>query len=688
MASSVARAQETDESTNSNLPTVTVQDTAADTSIQHLNAQVQAGALGQRSQTDTPFSSAVVTAADIESRQVTKLGDLFSTDASVVDNSSANSAWASYLIVRGLALDWQNSYRIDGNPFLSYATVLPYEHFEQVELLKGASGFMYGFGSPGGLVNYVTKKPTDKPVRSVTFGYGSRGVGLLHADLGGRAGANGILGWRLNVTREAGKTYNQGSLRRSSLSLALDARLAPGLTWDFQTLIQDRKTEGQEPTFYTGLLSSGSLPSPVRNTKNLVHSGTYVDNHFRYYATGLKYDLAPDWTARLSYSHSSTHTRRNESVLMPTDSQGNYVDYASDYAEAYQYNQLQAMVEGKLRTGGVEHALVLGASWDKHTNDYSGDGVYSYIGTGSLWQPNTNAYFSSSSLHMYRASEITQKALFASDTLKLSDRWSALVGLRSVNYAQTGFSTTGVVSSSYSKKGVLTPTLALMYRLQPQTMLYGSYVESLEPGSTVGNTYANRGALLDPLKSRQYEIGAKTQREDWSATAALFRIEKKTEYANSANVLVQDGEELYQGLELSASTRLSRQWDLGGSLQLLDSEYRKGSSYAGNRVAGAPRATVAAQLGYAVPAVPGLRLRAGVKYTGRAMLRPANDITVPGYALLDLGATYDTRLFGYDTTFRLAVNNATDKRYWLFQYANYVKAGDPRTFSLNATVRF
>lgn len=34
---------------------------------------------------------------------------------------------------------------------------------------------MYGFGSPGGLVNYVTKKPTDEAVRSVELGYVSRG---------------------------------------------------------------------------------------------------------------------------------------------------------------------------------------------------------------------------------------------------------------------------------------------------------------------------------------------------------------------------------------------------------------------------------------------------------------------------------------------------------------------------------
>src|SRR3546814_18869277 len=61
---------------------------------------------------------------------------------------------------------------------------------------------------------------------------------------------------------------------------------------------------------------------------------------------------------------------------------------------------------------------------------------------------------------------------------------------------------------------------------------------------------------LDPLKSKQYELGIKTGHEDWAATAALFRIEKKAEYTNASNELVQDGKSIFQGLELGASTRI------------------------------------------------------------------------------------------------------------------------------------
>jgi len=54
-------------------------------------------------------------------------------------------------------------------------------------------------------------------------------------------------------------------------------------------------------------------------------------------------------------------------------------------------------------------------------------------------------------------------------------------------------------------------------------------------------------------------------------------------------VLVQDGQSIYQGLEVGASTWLGSQWQIGGNLMLLDSSYERGSSYIGNRVAGAPK---------------------------------------------------------------------------------------------------
>lgn len=670
------------------LPAVTVTATADNPGGQHLERRVQAGALGSRRAIDTPFSVTTVTDQDIAQRAPAKLGDLFLRDASVTDNGTANTAWGTYLTVRGLALDWQNSFRIDGKPYLSYVVTLPFEVFEQVDLLKGASGFMHGFGAPGGLINHVTKKPTDTPLREVTVGTTSDGLWTLSGDLGGRWGDDGRFGYRLVATHEEGGTYNDGLLRRDAVLLSLDARLTSSLTADLQVLRQDRLSRDADPTISLRSYTGSELPSAIRNdNRRLVGPGTYTDNAFEFYSGGLTYQLNPDWSLRTHYSHSATRTRRNEAVFYLLDAGGDYSDFRSDHGEAYQFNQAEASASGRLKLAGLQHDVVVGASWQGHKNDYATASVWQGVGSGNLGTANTNTYQSVGgfdTLALERSVRIEQKALFLSDTVRFNDRWSVLAGVRRTDYSQRGVDG----SDDHDKSGVVTPTIALMHHWTPDTLGYASYVESLEPGDRVGTAYTNAGTLLNPLKSKQYELGLKADRSGWSATAALFRIERGSQYEDASGRLVQNGLSVFQGLELGTSTRLGRQWEWRGDLMLLDSSYERGRDNIGNRVAGAAKLVASTQLAYRLPQLPGLRAHVGAKHTGNTMLRADNSLSTGGHTLWDLGATYDTVIAGHDTTLRASVHNLTDKRHWLYQYENYIKAQDPRRISVAATVRF
>ncbi|WP_370467433.1 TonB-dependent receptor plug domain-containing protein, partial [Caballeronia sp. BR00000012568055] len=117
------------------LPAVSVTATSDNDKLQHLDKDVTSGALGTRTQLDTPYSTTVVTGEELADRQVKSLGDVFAQDASVSDNSNPYNAWSSYVTVRGMQLDWQNGFRIDGQPFNSYGITMPYEQLESVDLL-------------------------------------------------------------------------------------------------------------------------------------------------------------------------------------------------------------------------------------------------------------------------------------------------------------------------------------------------------------------------------------------------------------------------------------------------------------------------------------------------------------------------------------------------------------------------
>src|SRR5690606_33253292 len=109
-------------------------------------------------------------------------------------------------------------------------------------------------------------------------------------------------------------------------------------------------------------------------------------------------------------------------------------------------------------------------------------------GTGNLGIQNTNRYESVGSfgdLGLFRAIEVTQKSVFASDRIELNDRWSVLGGVRWIQYEKLNWSSSGSLTSKYEENGIVTPTVALTYDIASDTMAYASYVESLEQGGTV-----------------------------------------------------------------------------------------------------------------------------------------------------------------------------------------------------------
>ncbi|WP_081214968.1 TonB-dependent siderophore receptor [Pandoraea pnomenusa] len=680
-----ADASSADTASQATLKATTVTSSALRETPQNLKQPVQAGALGSRSQLDTPYSTTVVSQEQLEQRQPAKLGDVFVTDASVTDGSNAFDAWAGYIFVRGMPIDWQSGFKLDGLPVMTYGVTMPYEQFDRVELLKGLSGFMYGFVAPGGVVNYVTKKPTDERIASVDVGFHSEGIWREHVDLGGRAGPNDMFGARLNYTHEEGRTYTDGNLNRDTVSVALDARITRDLTWNFGAMYQDRRATGTSPSLSTYNFSGTQLPGPVNvSNANLQTQATHLNTITQFYTTGLQYQINPDWKVSANYAYNKSTRDRNEATLYLLNGAGDFSGQNDLGDENNTFRAWQVTAEGKVRTGPFTHQLTFGLASQYQTNDYAY--LYSPSYTGNLYQGTSYQYYGDgTTLKAQRSSAIEQRSVFASDTVQLTERWSVLAGGRFTNYNQTNAQ--GV--STYSTNGVFTPTLAVMYKLAPNTTAYVSYVEALEAGEVVGSTYANAGAVLNPFKSRQYELGVKTEQSTWSTTASIFRIERGAVYTNSANARVADGQSIYQGIEIAGSVKLGPQWTLGASAMALDAWYaRTANGFDGNRVGGAPRFVLSGNVEYKIPYVPGLSVGGDIRYNGRTSLNPQNSLTVSGYTLINLGATYRTRVAGKDVTLRAAVSNLTNRQYWEYQYDNYIKPADPRMISLNAKIDF
>ena len=70
-------------------------------------------------------------------------------------------------------------------PLLYWGGDLPLESIESVAVLKGLTGFMYGFGAPGGVIGYRTKRPTAQPLLTTELGYPTNSDFHARVDAGG-----------------------------------------------------------------------------------------------------------------------------------------------------------------------------------------------------------------------------------------------------------------------------------------------------------------------------------------------------------------------------------------------------------------------------------------------------------------------------------------------------------------------
>ena len=586
------------------------------------------GVLGNKILKDTPYSIEVYSSDLIKNKQARSLADITKGDASISLMQDNLTTENNSLAIRGLIPDQFTGQRIDGLPTYLRAQDLPLEHLERVEILKGASGFLYGFGAPGGIINYVLKRPTDAPFRSLNMQMMDSGLTLIHGDVGGRLGADDRFGYRVNLLHESGDTYiNDGKSRRNSGSIALDWEITPDLLWRADALFGKHIRRGG----YWGLLpnSDGAAgnftfdkpPAPIDGSRRLAPSWTRYGSIHETHGTALSWNFAVDWTLTLAHRQSE-NGREFTAPGIFSDSAGNYSLIVYNYTIRFENLQSQAMINGVFTTGPILHELAVGASYFETTARLGARGWPNWRRGAFVDIPNVGNLSNpvevnnpTGPFNPYKDAKNGEfftnyrRELFLSDTLSIGEDWDIILGLRHGNWDSK--------LTDYDKSAI-TPTLAAIYRPMEGLSVYGSYIEALEQGATAPRRAANAGQIFPPRVSRQVELGAKAEADDWSATAALFRMERALTYTTPANVFTQDGEARYQGLELNGKFRLGSQWLLTASAMWLDATNQKttGGALDGKRINGVARERLSLYGEYRVPGIP-LTLTAGARYEAK-----------------------------------------------------------------------
>ncbi|WCE06028.1 TonB-dependent receptor [Pseudoxanthomonas sp. JBR18] len=669
---------------------------------------VTGGAFGVVSKLNTPFSISAVPSEALQDKQPPSVYEAFAGDASVTRQAGgAYTGWGSFISVRGIPISsTDGSQKLNGVPITTWGLSLPMEVMDQIQLMKGASGFMYGFTSPGGAVNYVTKKPVEGSLLSVDFGWTSDNLLKEHVDIGRGATDGSGLGFRLNAVNENGTTPTGTDVKRQSIALSTTANLTDAITWSFDSIYLKSEFDKPAPMIYVSAYNQAKLPSADDVVRNPQANEAYDNPRFLYVGTGFNWKFAPGWNADLRYTHSRTDQIYSKGYLNLLDASGRYQDRVFESRTTYDNDDAQLLVSGEVDVLGTSNKLVFGATVIRQQEDrglsHQYPGFVSY-GYRNLYTSTAFDYtpIDVKNQRMFPNNGNEQKAFFVSDTIEFTPNWLAIVGVRFTHYQQHQNLYTFASATDFSKTRIdlstdeTTPTLALMYKPQADTTFYASYSEALEPGNSVQQVYANAGQLTDPNTSKQWEIGYKQDGRTVRATAAAFRVDRGTGYANEANYWVQSGISRYQGLDASIDVKLTDDLAVGASAVWLDkADYLNASSpwLLDKKVPGAFDYSGAVHVDYALSSIEGLSFSGQARYTGRTVAyeNAGRQLTIetPSYTLVDVSAKYQQLVGAHALTYRAGVNNLFDKSYWIGGSATYMFLGDPRTFFASVTLDF
>ncbi|MCT7910525.1 TonB-dependent siderophore receptor [Arcobacter lacus] len=642
---------------------------------------------------DTPYSINVMSEELLKNLQATTIDQIYLTNPTIQLVEPQSTWGAATPMLRGFGLEttvfngikrekWQ--YDLSSNP----------EEYERVETITGLSGFLYGGGNIGGVINYIPKRPTATAQRSVTVGNAGGSGYYAHADLGGSIDEEKKFGYRLNILSQDGGTFvDNQNLERNLASLALDWHISDSVLVQLLASRGEHKLEGVQPYWFLATGATRPSASSIDNTKLWGQKWAIVDTETTKYNANLEWNISDNINFRTAALKEITErTQMRSSNTIQTD--GTYEQTTNDSGASYdEINGYggYAFFDFDFNTFGVKHELTTGVQIsDSYYDIYLNTPITATLTSLSLDSPtyiskptggNSTGVVFNKLLH----SHSTNYSI--GDSIEFNSYWSMLVGLSQVNieYRDSGY-----------KESAVTPSVSLVYKPIENLSLYTSYMEGFEQGGVAGDSYGgyvvvNAKTVMDPLASEQIEVGAKLTLGDTLLTVALFDIDKGLEYYDLSDVTkpkyVQDGRQVHRGFEFTATGKITDKLTTMAGFTLLDpqvKENKENPTLEGKQPINVADKFAKLYLEYFPFNDMDLAFNTGLNYTGSFYGDAMNTDKMPSYTLVNIGTRYTTKEMGYPLTFRVNINNLMDKEYWV--NSNYL--GDRRTIHASVQMKF
>lgn len=655
---------------------------------------------------ETPQSVSVIPRKQIEQQGAESASDALHYTAGVIVDQRPASRY-DIVNIRGLGnlqsfVHFQDGLKLQRGLNFDVPVVDPYL-LERIEVFKGPASVLFGQVGVGGLVNFVSKKPTDEPFGEIGVTIGTHERRQLAFDFGGPVDRNGELSYRIaGLARETGTDIYGVDEERWAI--------APSLTWrpSAATTLTILGSYLNDPksSYSVAVPALGSaLPSPQGQIPHFFNPGDPSYDSFTREQASIGYEFEHQfdsiWTVRQNFRYMSLETEfAGIQTAGLVANQPQITRNKSLTQNSGDYFGVDNQAEARFTTGFARHTLLFGLDHQRSSADakLSGGGPATAVSPINYTNPVYGLAVARPPLANDNEGETEQTGIYIQEQLKVGN-WIALLGAR-YDWADYDFKSgpiNGAATTTVSQKDEeFTWRGALMYTFDNGLAPYFSYSTSFEPITGTAVDFA--GNPFKPTTGEQYELGVKYEPRGLNAliTASVFDITLENvqtpdpdhTFANgpwpcalTANAICQTqaGEVRTRGFEIEGRASVNENLDVVAAYTYLDTEITKSNQTfnlgggvvvpeRGRRPTAIPEHMASFWAFYTFHEGPlnGFGFGGGVRYVGETFGNRANTWTVDSNVLVDAAMRYDfgalsTSFEGY--SLQVNASNLFDEEY-------------------------
>ncbi|XSG82595.1 MAG: TonB-dependent siderophore receptor [Methyloligella sp. ZOD6] len=559
---------------------------------------------------------------------------------------------------------------------------------ERIEVLQGPASVLYGQNSPGGLVNMVSKKPTEDPFGEIELQTGSHDRRQGAFDIGGPVDKNEKVLYRLTMlARDAGTEVDYTKDNRFFIAPALTFK--PDADTELTILTSYGKDESDYPHQY--LPAQGTLRfnpnGRIPRSRNVGEpSWDDFDREQWWVGYAFEHRLNDTWQVRQNLRYASVDVDfdalRGEGLLPDMRT---LIRSAVGLRAAADTFTVDNQLQGDFRTGALEHTMVFGLDYLRTDADFRQTLAFP-VAPIDIYNPTYGAPIPPLAATIENSQLVDQTGVYLQDQIKL-DRWILTLGGRH-DWASAEVQDYLAGTAASQNDSDFSWRAGLGYMFDNGLTPYFSYSTSFQPQIGISVD----GTPFDPATGEQYEVGIKYQPVGTDAlfTIAAFDLTRENFLTQDPVTFIsrQNGKARVRGIELEAKVSLTDHLVVIASYAYLDSKITESDNplEIGRPLELTPENQASAWLDYMFDrgVLDGLRVGGGVRYVGNYLGETvsADPIVVPSYTLFDAMVSYDLGKFSPKldgTELALNLTNLSDEYYVTYCYTEvYCSLGQGR----------